>query len=140
MTRRAAQGGSALADAPQQIPLSPEFGSVKLGIPLISTAGDERTRTETNEPRPVGPANSGALVPGPTELSMSHDSPGIRRQVEILNSLGLHMRPADRFVKLALRFQSEIRVTHNGNVFNGKSILDLTSVGAECGTLLDLEA
>src|SRR5205823_5583893 len=72
--------------------------------------------------------------------SMSHDSPGIRRQVEILNSLGLHMRPADRFVKLALRFQSEIRVTHNGNVFNGKSILDLTSVGAECGTLLDLEA
>jgi phosphocarrier protein len=71
---------------------------------------------------------------------MSHDPPGIRRQVEILNSLGLHMRPADKFVKLALRFQSEIRVTHNGNEFNGKSILDLTSVGAECGTLLELEA
>jgi phosphocarrier protein len=71
---------------------------------------------------------------------MSHDSPGIRRQVEILNSLGLHMRPADKFVKLALQFQSEIRISHNGNEFNGKSILDLTSVGAECGTLLELEA
>jgi phosphocarrier protein len=79
-------------------------------------------------------------VPGPTELPMSHDPPGIRRQVEILNSLGLHMRPAEKFVRLALRFQSEIRVTHNGNQFNGKSILDLTSVGALCGTRLELEA
>jgi phosphocarrier protein len=71
---------------------------------------------------------------------MSHDPPVVRRPVEILNSLGLHMRPADRFVKLALQFQSEIRVTHNGNEFNGKSILDLTSVGAERGTRLELEA
>jgi phosphocarrier protein len=71
---------------------------------------------------------------------MSHDSTGIRRQVKILNSLGLHMRPADKFVKLALQFQSEIQVTHNGNEYNGKSILDLTSVGAECGAVLELEA
>jgi phosphocarrier protein len=71
---------------------------------------------------------------------MSHDPPGIRRQVEILNTLGLHMRPADKFVRLALRFQSEIRVNHNGNQFNGKSILDLTSAGALCGTRLELEA
>src|SRR4051812_39919097 len=71
---------------------------------------------------------------------MSHDPPVARRQVEIINSLGLHMRPADKFVKLALRFQSEIRVYHNGNEFNGKSILDLTSLAAECGTRLDLEA
>jgi phosphocarrier protein len=71
---------------------------------------------------------------------MSQDSSVVRRQVEILNSLGLHMRPADKFVKLALQFQSEIRITHNGNEFNGKSILDLTSVGAECGSRLELEA
>src|SRR5258708_16971159 len=71
---------------------------------------------------------------------MSHDPHVVRRQVEILNSLGLHMRPADKFVKLALRYQSEIRVFHNCNEFNGKSILDLTSVAAERGTRLDLEA
>ncbi len=71
---------------------------------------------------------------------MSHDPPAVRRQVEILNSLGLHMRPADKFVKLATQFLSEIRVTYNGHEFNGKSILDLTSVGAECGTRLELEA
>ncbi|MBV8555637.1 MAG: HPr family phosphocarrier protein [Planctomycetaceae bacterium] len=72
---------------------------------------------------------------------MSQDPPVVRRQIEIINALGLHMRPADKFVRLALQFQSEIRVIHdNGDEFNGKSILDLTSLAAECGTRLDLEA
>lgn len=71
---------------------------------------------------------------------MSHDSPVVRRQVEITNSLGLHMRPADKFVKLALQYQSEVRVFHDGAEYNGKSILDLTSLAAECGTRLDIEA
>jgi phosphocarrier protein HPr len=122
------------------IALGRGFGGVNSGIPLVITARGEWTLTETNGPRPVGPSNPGSLVPGPTEPPMSHDSPVVRQQVEILNSLGLHMRPADKFVKLALRFQSEIRVTHNGNEFNGKSILDLTSLGAERGTRLELQA
>ena len=71
---------------------------------------------------------------------MSHDPPVVRRQVEITNLLGLHMRPADKFVKVALQFQAEVRVIHNGNAINGKSILDLTSLAAECGTKLELEA
>jgi phosphocarrier protein len=71
---------------------------------------------------------------------MSHDPPVVRRQVEITNALGLHMRPADKFVKLAMQYQSEVRVYHNGNKFNGKSILDLTSLAAECGTRLEVEA
>ena len=71
---------------------------------------------------------------------MSPDLPVARRQVEITNAFGLHMRPADKFVRLASQFQSEVRVFHHGNRFNGKSILDLTTIAAECGTKLDLEA
>ncbi len=71
---------------------------------------------------------------------MSHDKIVVRRPVVINNSLGLHLRPADKFVKLALRYQAEIRVHYNGNQFNGKSILDLTTLAAECGTRLVLEA
>ena len=71
---------------------------------------------------------------------MSDDTTVARRQVEITNSLGLHMRPANKFVELALQFQSEIRVHYNGNDYNGKSILELTSLAAECGSRLDLEA
>ena len=71
---------------------------------------------------------------------MSHDLQVARRQVEITNALGLHLRPADKFVRLASRFQSEIRVSSDGQEINGKSILDLTTLAAECGTRLDLEA
>ena len=74
------------------------------------------------------------------KAEMSDATPVARRQVEILNFYGLHLRPADRFVRLASTFQSEIRVHCHGGVFNGKSILDLTTLAAECGTLLDLEA
>jgi phosphocarrier protein HPr len=71
---------------------------------------------------------------------MSHEPTVARRQVKITNFLGLHLRPADKFVKLALKYQAEIRVHYNGNQFNGKSILDLTTLAAECGTPLELEA
>ena len=71
---------------------------------------------------------------------MSHDPQVARRQVEITNALGLHLRPADKFVRVAHRFQSEIRVFVDGQSINGKSILDLTTLAAECGTRLDLEA
>ena len=62
------------------------------------------------------------------------------RQVEIVNAYGLHMRPAGKFVKLASSFQSEVWVDHRGTRANGKSILDMTTLAAECGTRLDLEA
>ncbi len=71
---------------------------------------------------------------------MIHEPTVVRRQIEILNGLGLHLRPADKFVKLALRFKSDVRVIHNGAQFNGKSILDLTSLAAERGTQLESEA
>ena len=62
------------------------------------------------------------------------------RQVEVGNVLGLHLRVADKFVRLATTFQSEIQVHCNGIVENGKSILSLVSLAAECGTILALEA
>lgn len=60
--------------------------------------------------------------------------------VQIVNAKGLHMRPSTKFVKLANTFQSEVSVTSQGTTANGKSILDMTSLAAECGTTLELEA
>jgi phosphocarrier protein len=71
---------------------------------------------------------------------MSEDPSVARRQVEITNDFGLHLGPAAKFVKLATRFKSEILVSHNGKEINGKSILDLALLAAECGTRLELEA
>lgn len=63
-----------------------------------------------------------------------------RRSVLIVNAKGLHMRPATKFVKLANGYRSDISVAANGMTVNGKSILDMTSLAAECGTTLELEA
>jgi phosphocarrier protein len=71
---------------------------------------------------------------------MSQETSISRRQVEILNALGLHLRPANQFVKLAEQFQSEIKVHHGDRVCNGKSIMDMMLLAAEQGTRLDLEA
>lgn len=71
---------------------------------------------------------------------MTHDNLVARRQVTISNALGLHMRPAGEFARLASGFASTVTVVYNGRQHNGKSILDLTSLAAECGTTLDLEA
>ncbi len=67
--------------------------------------------------------------------------PGLRRrQAQITNELGLHLRVASRLVQLAQQFQSEVRVLWNGREANAKSILDLTTLGAEFGALIEFEA
>jgi phosphocarrier protein HPr len=71
---------------------------------------------------------------------MNHEPPVARRQVEIVNALGLHLRPAKKFVLTADRFQAEIRIHYKGKTFNGRSILDLASLAAECGARIELEA
>jgi len=63
-----------------------------------------------------------------------------RRRVVIVNAHGLHMRPASKFVSLANSFRSKVWVDYGGTRVNGKSILDMTTLAAECGTALDLEA
>jgi phosphotransferase system HPr (HPr) family protein len=63
-----------------------------------------------------------------------------RRQAVIIDPLGLHLRPAARLVSLARSFRSEIRVHCKGTTADGKSILDLVTLAAECGTTLDIMA
>ena len=63
-----------------------------------------------------------------------------RRQAVIVDPLGLHLRPAAKLVSLAQSFRSEIRVICKGTTANGKSLLDLASLAAECGTTLEIVA
>ena len=61
-------------------------------------------------------------------------------RAELWNAEGLHLRPADRFVRLARQYRSEIRISCGGGRADGKSILDLATLAAGCGTRLALEA
>ena len=62
------------------------------------------------------------------------------RQVGVTNVYGLHLRGAGKFVKLANTFQSDVRVHCKGAIANGKSVLSLLCLAAECGTMLAIEA
>ena len=73
-------------------------------------------------------------------MSIVAESRTAGRRVVIVNALGLHLRPASRFVALAASFRSDIVVACKGIRANGKSILDLATLAAECGTTLEIEA
>jgi len=61
-------------------------------------------------------------------------------EVEILNSLGLHARPAAQFVKTARQFNSRISISRGGDVFSAASILDVLSADLGCGAKCTIEA
>jgi phosphocarrier protein len=62
------------------------------------------------------------------------------REVQIVNTYGLHMRPSNKFVKLASGFQSEVWVHFRDRKANGKSLLEMTTLAAERGKTLEIEA
>lgn len=62
----------------------------------------------------------------------------IERDARIVNPLGLHARPAAEFVKTAGRFAADVRVSKDGVTVNGKSILGMMALAAECGSSLGL--
>ena len=53
--------------------------------------------------------------------------------MRIINSLGLHARPASSLVHVALQFKSDIRINVNGNQVNAKSIMGLLTLAAAQG-------
>ena len=62
------------------------------------------------------------------------------RTVQIANRLGLHARPAAEFVKLASRFDAEIRVIKEDLEVNGKSIMGMMMLAAERGSHITIRA
>lgn len=62
------------------------------------------------------------------------------RSVIVVNPQGFHARPAHLFVKMAATFTCQVEIVKGNEVINGKSILDLLTLGAGNGTTLTLRA
>jgi phosphocarrier protein len=62
------------------------------------------------------------------------------RTVQIVNKAGLHARPAAEIVKLAAKYTSDITVVREDLEVNGKSIMGVMMLAAECGSTLQLKA
>lgn len=64
----------------------------------------------------------------------------VEKTVVINNPQGLHARPAELFARLALKFESEIKVIRDSHEVDAKSILHVLTLGAAQGTELTLQA
>jgi phosphocarrier protein len=62
----------------------------------------------------------------------------IEREMEVANRLGLHARAAAKLVHLASSFDSEVKLTLDGDSVDAKSILGILMLGAAQGTQLTL--
>ena len=67
---------------------------------------------------------------------MSH----VEQVCQIQNKLGLHLRAAAAFVKVAERFKSDITLERDGTRANGKSIIALVTLAASLGTSIRIVA
>jgi phosphocarrier protein HPr len=64
----------------------------------------------------------------------------MRREVEIINEMGLHARPAAEFVRCVMKFQSEITIRKGEEHFSAASILEVLSANLDCGARVVIEA
>lgn len=81
-----------------------------------------------------GAHRSGAL------RSLLGNSLMAERSVKIVNKQGIHARPAAEIVKTASRFGSDITIIRDDLEVNGKSIMGVMMLAAECGSMIDIKA
>ena len=62
----------------------------------------------------------------------------IEREVRVVNPLGMHARPAAEFVKVATRFRANVEACKDDLTVNGKSIMGVMMLAAECGASLTI--
>ncbi len=64
----------------------------------------------------------------------------VRKEIKIINRLGLHARAAAKLVTLASEFESDIQLARGGRQVNAKSIMGVMMLAAGKGTSLELIA
>ena len=64
----------------------------------------------------------------------------IRREIKIINELGLHARPAAEFIRAANAFRSEIWLLKGEDRFSATSIIEVLTANLDCGDIATIEA
>jgi phosphocarrier protein len=68
------------------------------------------------------------------------ESKRVTKELTVLNSLGLHARPAARFVRTVHTFRSEMWVISNETRYHAGRIMDLLMANLDRGAVFILEA
>lgn len=72
--------------------------------------------------------------------SQDESSTTVSREIQIVNPLGLHARPAAEFAKRANAFRSDIWIIKDGKRFSAASLIDILRANLDQGSTATLEA
>ena len=64
----------------------------------------------------------------------------IKKELEIINKLGVHARASAKLTQLASKFKSEVWMSYNNQQVNAKSIMGVMMLAAGKGSVVLLEA
>ena len=62
----------------------------------------------------------------------------IKKELEIINKLGIHARPASLLMKEAKQWNSKITLTANSKKASLNSVLEILGLGAKKGSVIEL--
>lgn len=62
----------------------------------------------------------------------------VSKKVTLVNDAGFHMRPANMFINAMTKYKSDITIIYNGNVINGKSIMNLMASCIKKGSEIEI--
>lgn len=63
----------------------------------------------------------------------------VSAKTKIINPMGMHMRPANLFIKEITPFQSDVTILFNGKAINGKSIMNLMAACMKQGSEIEIQ-
>ena len=136
-----------LGDAPGRVVLS----EAPLVEGTVAAAAAARGGASLDE---VAAEARGALAMKSSQLGISDDSPavgpepepgppaGAQTVLEVRNAIGLHARPAARFVETVRRFDADVRVAKSpdGRPVKATSLTNVVALGARYGDTLEVSA
>jgi len=64
----------------------------------------------------------------------------IRRELTVINRLGLHARAAAKLVSTASSFASTLQIAANGHTVDAKSIMGIMMLAGSCDTVVEITA
>lgn len=70
---------------------------------------------------------------------MGDADPTVSARLTLLNAQGLHARAAATLVRALSGLSVDVQVSWEGRVVNGRSMLDLMTLGAPRGSVLEIE-
>lgn len=108
-----------------------ELAGVDVLVQALPSDKAQRPRTRTPSMISTPPPST---PPTPAQAFSTE-----RRSLRVVNQRGLHLRAAHALAQLATNLECEVTLGLDGEIVNGKSLLGIATLGATCGTWIEVE-